>query len=541
VATGTVTFLDGTTNLGTVQLNATGVATLSTATLAAGKHSITASYGGDNRDSSSVSQIVTVVVSKSVVAATTTLAASAAQVTPGQTVIFTATVSPQSGTNVVTGTVTFLDGTSSLGTVQLNAGGVATLSTASLALGTHSITASYGGDSKDGSSVSSAVSVTVTGSRASIATTTTLSASSTEFSVGQSVTFTAKVMPQAGSNVPTGTVTFLDGTTTLGTSTLNGSATAAFTTTSLADGTHSIVASYGGDSQDRSSVSSGVSVTVTSATAAQGPLATTTTLSASSTQLLPSQSITFAAVVAPQSGSNVPTGTVTFLDGTASLGTAQLNASGGATLNLSSLSLGAHSISASYGGDANDSPSTSAVLTVSVSNAEYAMVVSATSVNLAPGQPSSLTVTLIPEDGFNQPIDLTCSGLPQGTTCSFNPATVTPNGAPVMSTVTMMIPVQTALAPRQAPHSVPGGGTLAFGWVMPWGFISLLGLAKTRKRSQIAQWSFRLVVAAAFIAGSLWVSGCGYSANSRSYAVTLTASTSHAQTHTSQITVLLQQ
>ena len=98
--------------------------------------------------------------------------------------------------------------------------------------------------------------------------------------------------------------------------------------------------------------------------------------------MLPSQSITFTAAVAPQSGSNVPTGTVTFLDGSASLGTAQLNASGGATLNLASLSLGTHSISASYGGDANDSPSTSAVLTVSVSDPEYAMVVSATSVNL---------------------------------------------------------------------------------------------------------------------------------------------------------------
>jgi hypothetical protein len=109
-----------------------------------------------------------------------------------------------------------------------------------------------------------------------------------------------------------------------------------------------------------------------------------------------------------------------------------------------------------------------------------------------------------------------------------------------MSTVTMMVPAQTALAPRQGPHSGLGG-TLAFGWVMPWGFISLLGLAKTRKRSQIAQWSFRLVVAAVLIAGSMWASGCGYSANGRSFAVTLTASASHAQTHTSQITVLLQQ
>jgi hypothetical protein len=247
-------------------------------------------------------------------------------------------------------------------------------------------------------------------------------------------------------------------------------------------------------------------------------------------------------VVAPESGSNVPTGTVTFLDGSTSLGTAQLSASGGATLNLASLPIGTHSITASYGGDAHDSPSTSAVLSISVAAPDYAMVVSASSVNLTPGQQSSLTVTLIPEGGFNQPIKLSCSGLPQGTTCAFSPATVTLGGVPVMSTVTMMFPAQVALAPGQAPHRGQGG-TLAFGWVMPWGFISLLGLAGTRKRTQVAQWLFRLVVAAAFIAGSLWVSGCGYSSNTNgaAFTVTLTAAASSAHTHTAQVAVHVQQ
>jgi hypothetical protein len=484
-----------------------------------------------------------VTVGQNTVATTTTLLASATQLTTGQSVTFTAQVVPQSGTNMPTGTVTFLDGTTTLGTAQLNANGVATFSTASLAGGTHLISASYGGDNKDSSSVSQPVSVVVSQSSVSIATTTTLSASATQVATGQSVTFTASVSPQAGSNVPTGTVTFLDGTTTLGTSSLNGSATATFTTTNLASGTHSIVASYGGDSKDGSSISLVVSVTVgVTLSAPQGSLATTTTLSASSTEVLPSQTVTFTAVVAPQSGSNAPTGIVTFLDGTKSLGTAQLSASGAATLNLPSLPIGTHSITASYGGDANDSPSTSAVLIVSVSAPEYAMVVSATSVNLTPGQPSNLTVTLIPENGFNQPIHLTCSGLPQGTTCTFNPATVTPSGAPVMSTVTMMFPAQMGSAPTQAPPNARGG-PLAFGWVMPWGFISLLGLAKTRKRSQVAQWSFRVVVAAAFIAGSMWVSGCGYSANAKGarFTVTLTASASSTQTHTSQVAVQVQQ
>ena len=59
------------------------------------------------------------------------------------------------------------------------------------------------------------------------------------------------------------------------------------------------------------------------------------------------------------------------------------------------------------------------------------MVVSSSSLSLIPGTPSNLTVTLVPLNGFNLPISLSCSGLPQGTTCKFSPASVTPNGAPV--------------------------------------------------------------------------------------------------------------
>ena len=536
-ATGTVTFLDGTTRLGTAQLNSNEVATFSTTALGAGTHSITASYAGDSTNYGSTSGAVNVVVTGGTVPSITTLTASATQIAVGQNVTFTATVAPQSGSNVATGTVTFKDGAAVLGTAKLNGSGVATLSTAALAVGTQLITASYGGDGKDYGSISPTVSVVVVQSQVVGGTTTTLSASGTQLAAGQSVTFTATVVSQTSSNEPTGTVTFLDGTTTLGTASLNGSAIATFSTTSLAGGAHSIVASYGGDGKDGSSVSPAVNVTV--ADTQPGLAATTTTLTASSTALLPADSVTFTAVVAPQSGSSVPTGTVTFYDGSKSIGSTPLDSSGGATLNLASLALGTHSISASYGGDANDSPSTSAILLVSVSSPEYAMVVSATSLNLTQGAPSSLLVTLIPENGFNLPINLTCSGLPKGTTCAFTPSTVTPNGAPVVSTVTIMFPMQVAGAPGQLPPGTPGGG-LEFGWVMPWGFISLLGLAETRRRSRMARWALRSAMAAAFIAGTVWVSGCGYSSNGGQYLVTLTASASNAQTHTSQITVHIQ-
>jgi hypothetical protein len=531
--TGTVVFYNGSTSLGAATLGLTGIATLSTTTLPAGSNSITASFGGDAYDSGSTSQPVIVTITSALVPTNTVLATSTTAISPGQSVTLTATVFPQMGSNVATGTVTFFDGATSLGTAPLNGSGVAMFIT-TLAAGTQSITASYGGDGSDRSSVSQVISIVV--AQGAVPTKTTLIASATQVITGQSVKLTARVTPQSGSNLATGTVTFLEATTSLGTAQLDPSGAATLSTASLAVGTHMISASYGGDGKDISSVSSIVSVTVT---AAHGLLATTTTLSASSTQVLPLQGITLTAAVVPQFGSNVPTGTVTFLDGSNSLGVAQLSASGGATLGLASLPVGTNSISASYGGDANDSASTSAAITVDVSTPEYALVVSTSSVNLTPGQRSTLAVTLIPENGFNLPITLTCSGLPQGANCAFDPSTVTPSGTPVMSTVTITAPAMMAQEWRHAPRGARGG-QLVFAWVMPWGFIPLLGFAKTRRGSRIGRWLFRLTLTAALVAGSLWVSGCGYSANRVAFVVTITASAPNAQTHTSQITVNLQ-
>jgi hypothetical protein len=97
------------------------------------------------------------------------------------------------------------------------------------------------------------------GSSTAATTTTALKSSSNTVTVGTSVTFTSTVSATSGS--PTGTVTFLDGTTKLGTGTIaNGTAT--YSTTSLAAGAHNITASYAGDSSFKSSTSSALSETV---------------------------------------------------------------------------------------------------------------------------------------------------------------------------------------------------------------------------------------------------------------------------------------
>jgi hypothetical protein len=86
-------------------------------------------------------------------------------------------------------------------------------------------------------------------------------------------------------------------------------------------------------------------------------VSTTTSLSASATQINVGQSVTFSVVVAATTGS-APSGTITLMDGSASLGTASLT-NGAATLNISSLAAGTHSITASYAGDTADQSSTS--------------------------------------------------------------------------------------------------------------------------------------------------------------------------------------
>ena len=246
-----------------------------------------------------------------VTATTTALSASATQITVGQSVTFSVTVTPAAGSSAA-GNVTLLDGSTSLGTSALS-NGAATFTIASLAAGTHSITASYAGDTTDGASTSNAVSVQVSAATAPLqATAVTLTANPTSAVSGQTITLSANVAPTSGTSVPTGTVTFLDGSSAIGSSTLAaGTGTLAVSTLSV--GTHSITASYAGNTADGSSTSNAVSVQVNAATA---PLqATAVTLAANPTTAASGQTITLSANVAPTSGTSVPTGTVTFQDG----------------------------------------------------------------------------------------------------------------------------------------------------------------------------------------------------------------------------------
>jgi uncharacterized repeat protein (TIGR03803 family) len=240
--TGTVTFKNGTATLATVTLSGGG-AKYTNKTLAVGTHSITAVYNGSASFAASTSTAVSQVVSKA--STTTTVVSSLTPSVFGESVTFTATVTPQySGTPA--GTVTFKNGTVVLGSATLSAG-VAKYTNTTLAVGTHSITAVYSGSSAFTTSTSPAISQVV--SKAS--TTTVLVSSANPSTVGQSVTFTATVTPQFG-GTPAGTATFKNGTVTLGTVTLS-AGVAKYMTSALSKGTHTITATYNGSSAFKTS------------------------------------------------------------------------------------------------------------------------------------------------------------------------------------------------------------------------------------------------------------------------------------------------
>ena len=229
-ASGIVTFTEGSSVLGTASL-LNGTAVYTTATLVAGSHVIGAAYSGDNNYNSSSSNTITQVVG--VNSTTLSLTGSPNPSTVGQSVIFTATISPTAATGTITLTV---DGNNPV--VVGVVGGIATYSTTTLTVGTHTISATYSGDSVYASSTNSF-------SQSVGLNTTSLSLTSNPnpSMVGQSVTFTATVSPTAA----TGTVTFTEGSTVLGTSSVL-SGMAVYTTTSLVVGSHIIRATYSGDS-----------------------------------------------------------------------------------------------------------------------------------------------------------------------------------------------------------------------------------------------------------------------------------------------------
>ena len=441
--TGTVTFYDGAATLAAnLPLNAPGTtatAAYTTLALTVGLHTITASYNGNtlhfpskSTDNSTPPLIQTVLEGTA-----TNLASSLNPSFVGQNVIFTATVTISGGGGVAPdGTVIFTDTTTgaTLGTPTLSLAGVATLATATLAQGTHAITAAYGGDANKQIEPSTSA---VLNQDVQAATTMAVTSAPNPSYYGIPVTFTTTVTP-SGTIAPTGAVNFLDGGNQIGTANLVGTTDqTTFTTSSLVVGSHIITAAYLGDLNNGPSTSLPITQTVNKTTPTitwATPAAITYGTALSATQLNASSggvagvlvytpaagtvlaagvqtlSVTFtptnttgystvtatvtltvnkatptlavstsgtpsnygAAVIFTATVSNGPTGTVTFYDGGNSIGTGTLSGVT-ATFTTSTLTTGPHAITAFWAGNSNYNPVTSSAITQTVNMATSAI------------------------------------------------------------------------------------------------------------------------------------------------------------------------
>jgi hypothetical protein len=304
--------------------------------------------------------------------------------------------------------------------------------------------------------------------------------------------------------IPTGKVTFNDGKTALGSATLSSTGVATFSTTALGGGTHSITAQYSGDVNFLKQTSAALSQVV-------APGTVSILLASSPNPSTVGQSVAFTATVADsQSGGTfVPTGKVTFNDGTTALGSGTLSPTGVATLNTTALTVvGTHSITAQYGGDVNFQPKTSAALSQKVqATVVPSYTLTATTASpVNPGSSATYTITVNPTNNYSGTVSFpatACSGLPTGAACSFNPSSVAA-GKTTTLTISTAGPTTALIAP---PNSTPQKGALDL-WASlgSLGFVGMVLAGDWSRRNRR-----RMGIAMAVLAVMLLITlvGCG--------------------------------
>ena len=238
--------------IGTATLSAQGQAVFTTTALPAGTHSIVASYGGSaNEAAASSAPLIEVVQVKTSIV----LTSSANPVLASTPINFTATLTSVGDTP--TGTVTLLDGGNPIATAQVSPAGLATFTLSTLSAGSHVLTASYAGDGAALPSVSPALTEVIT----AIATTLHLGASATAVTTDQQLTLLASI--DSNANAPfSGTITFNANGKVIGSAPAAGTGNATFSP-SLAPGTYTVTASYGGDAYNAPATSPSLTIVVT--------------------------------------------------------------------------------------------------------------------------------------------------------------------------------------------------------------------------------------------------------------------------------------
>jgi hypothetical protein len=409
------------------------------------------------------------------------------------------------------GTIGFyIDGVKAC-TLTANAGGVCPPPTGiGYNAGPHTVQSIYSGDTNFVTSSSPIYTVNV----ASDATATALAVTPNPAVPTETITLTATVtdttvFPQPADTTPpapTGTVSFYDGTTPVGSQTILNGSVATLTLPNLFVGRHNITACFaaGVNSLGNYNFTPACSPAVAEVVTLPPTITPTTALlSSSENPSTVGQSVTFTATIATTGAFiGVPTGTVTFFDGSNSIGTAILDTSGNGTLTTSTLTAGLHNITAVYAGNSSTAASTSPVVAQLVNTSlisagtGFILTVTPTTFSVGAGSSVALSVEVTELNNFNTPVNLSCSGLPSEATCTFALSTIPATGG---TAILLVSPAAPHNCGSNTPYFVAQSGRTGF---PIFAAITLIFFARKRR-------AFKGLVLAALICLIPAISGCG--------------------------------
>jgi trimeric autotransporter adhesin len=504
VPSGPVALVSSTTlpnnkGLGALVLGSNGSAQQPITTLPGGTYTVTAQYNGDGINGPSQSQPVSVTVTPE--ASVLTLSPVyvnvnvAAPITAGSSVIYGSSIlldvviTAASGSQgAATGTVTFSDGSTVLGTAAVDAGGAAEFNASMLSIGSHTITASYSGDASYSASKTAPLQFTVMQATSTIDVFPDVAQLTSyelptpanltfDYNVGQSAAFEAVVQGNTtfAGTFPTGTMTFQLGSAAPVTVPIVTGVVAFFSTPTagatqfyptLVAGTYPLIVTYSGDANySPSTVTYTIVVTTPPAGSLLPSTTTLTTNPANLSNIAPSTLVT-ATITVAGSGTVAPTGTVelvfadieavpnsstTLVPGTGNTST------GTVTVLASQLAAGNDVIGAGYFGDSNYASSASAFTTLYDDPTDFSFSTLTPNVAIQSGSTGTAMISLGSENGFNSTVALTCAA-PSALICTFTNATVNLNGMTTANvTINTVTPGTTAAAANHPAQAKPFG------------------------------------------------------------------------------------